>query len=137
MHYETFIFCNKIHSTFLILNNHSLSKKTNSNWTLSRTGKLEKATCSWWWQHHRSKIQTFLKKNFFFLVPRTHFDDEYNQLYLREPKILLTTSRNSSSRLMNFLKVRKYFYFVSIKFFYRRWLWYCPTAYESTGEPMF
>lgn len=39
------------------------------------------------------------------LVPRTHFDDEYNELYIKEPKILLTTCRHASTRLINFMKV--------------------------------
>jgi len=40
-------------------------------------------------------------------IPRSIIDDEYNIDYLREPSILLTTSRNPSSRLTQFLKEMK------------------------------
>ncbi|XP_068664334.1 uncharacterized protein [Aristolochia californica] len=40
-------------------------------------------------------------------VPRTHIDDEYAEASERDPKILLTTSRNPSSRLTQFMKEMK------------------------------
>ncbi|XP_068659814.1 uncharacterized protein [Aristolochia californica] len=40
-------------------------------------------------------------------VPRTHIDDEYANASERDPKILLTTSRNPSSRLTQFVKEMK------------------------------
>jgi len=40
-------------------------------------------------------------------IPRMLIDDEYNIEFLKEPNILLTTSRNSSSRLTQFLKEMK------------------------------
>lgn len=49
------------------------------------------------------------------LIPRSHIDDEYSQIYLKYPKILITTSRNSSSRLTNFLKVLFYFKYLFIR----------------------
>lgn len=41
------------------------------------------------------------------LAPRTHIDDEYEEAKYRDPKLLMTTSRNSSQRLMQFLKEMK------------------------------
>ena len=35
-------------------------------------------------------------------IPRSKMDDEYATAYLREPKILITTCRHPSSRLMQF-----------------------------------
>lgn len=40
-----------------------------------------------------------------FLVPRTHIDDEYANASERDPKILITTSRNPSAPLTQFVKV--------------------------------
>lgn len=40
-------------------------------------------------------------------VPRTHIDDEYARAAEREPKILVTTSRDPSSRLVQFAKEMK------------------------------
>lgn len=37
-------------------------------------------------------------------VPRTHIDDEYAHAGERDPKILITTSRDPSSRLVQFAK---------------------------------
>ncbi len=39
-------------------------------------------------------------------VPRTHIDDEYARAGERDPKVLVTTSRDPSSRLTQFAKVR-------------------------------
>lgn len=39
------------------------------------------------------------------LEPTTHIDDEYSKAGMRDPKILITTSRDPSSRLMQFAKV--------------------------------
>lgn len=38
-------------------------------------------------------------------VPRTHIDDEYARAGEADPKVLLTTSRDPSSRLVSFAKV--------------------------------
>jgi hypothetical protein len=40
-----------------------------------------------------------------FSEPTTHVDDEYSKAGMRDPKILITTSRDPSSRLMQFAKV--------------------------------
>lgn len=40
-------------------------------------------------------------------VPRTHIDDEYANASEREPKVLITTSRDPSSRLIQFAKELK------------------------------
>ena len=40
-------------------------------------------------------------------VPRTHVDDEYARAGERDPKILVTTSRDPSSRLTHFAKELK------------------------------
>lgn len=40
-------------------------------------------------------------------VPRDHIDDEYARAEERDPKILLTTSRDPSSRLVQFAKEMK------------------------------
>lgn len=40
-------------------------------------------------------------------VPRTHIDDEYAHAGERDPKILITTSRDPSSRLIQFAKELK------------------------------
>lgn len=37
--------------------------------------------------------------------PTNHIDDEYSKAGMRDPKILITTSRDPSSRLMQFAKV--------------------------------
>jgi U3 small nucleolar ribonucleoprotein protein IMP4 len=34
------------------------------------------------------------------IAPRTHIDDEYNLEYLKTPKLLVTTSRHPSARLL-------------------------------------
>jgi hypothetical protein len=39
------------------------------------------------------------------LVPRSHIDDEYAKATERDPKILLTTSRDPSAPLTQFVKV--------------------------------
>jgi U3 small nucleolar ribonucleoprotein protein IMP4 len=39
------------------------------------------------------------------LVPKSHIDDEYEEAKYKDPKVMITTSRNPSSRLMNFQKV--------------------------------
>ena len=36
------------------------------------------------------------------MVARTHIDDEYEEAKYRDPKVLVTTSRNSSQKLMQF-----------------------------------
>lgn len=40
-------------------------------------------------------------------IPRSHMDDEYADAGVKEPRILLTTSRKPSSRLLQFLKELK------------------------------
>ena len=40
-------------------------------------------------------------------VPRSHIDDEYARAEERDPKILITTSREPSSRLTQFAKEMK------------------------------
>lgn len=40
-------------------------------------------------------------------VPRTHIDDEYAHAGERDPKLLITTSRDPSSRLVQFAKELK------------------------------
>lgn len=39
------------------------------------------------------------------IVPRSHIDDEYANATEKEPKILLTTSRDPSAPLTRFVKV--------------------------------
>jgi hypothetical protein len=39
-------------------------------------------------------------------VPRSHIDDEYAHAGEADPKVLVTTSRDPSSRLIQFAKVR-------------------------------
>ena len=39
------------------------------------------------------------------IVPRSHMDDEYEEAKYKDPKVLITTSRNPSSRLIQFQKV--------------------------------
>lgn len=39
-------------------------------------------------------------------IPRSKMDDEYATAYQRDPKILVTTCRNPSSRLVQFQKVK-------------------------------
>ena len=46
-----------------------------------------------------------IKLNLFNLVPRSHIDDEYAKATERDPKILLTTSRDPSAPLTQFVKV--------------------------------
>lgn len=36
------------------------------------------------------------------IVARTHIDDEYEEAKYRDPKVLVTTSRNASQRLVQF-----------------------------------
>lgn len=43
------------------------------------------------------------------LVPRSHIDDEYATAAIKDPKILLTTSRDPSQPLTQFVKVCYYF----------------------------
>ena len=38
------------------------------------------------------------------VVPRSHVDDEYSNMLYTDPQILITTSRDPSSRLLQFLK---------------------------------
>lgn len=52
---------------------------------------------------------SFLKTNSSFsslLEPLTHIDDEYAQAGLEDPRVLITTSRDPSSKLAQFAKVR-------------------------------
>lgn len=37
--------------------------------------------------------------------PASHFDDEYSRAGIMDPKILITTSREPSSKLLQFAKV--------------------------------
>ena len=39
------------------------------------------------------------------LIAKSHVDDEYEEAKYKDPKIMITTSRNPSNRLMNFQKV--------------------------------
>lgn len=41
------------------------------------------------------------------IVARTHVDDEYEEAKYRDPKVLITTSRNASQRLVQFQKELK------------------------------
>lgn len=41
------------------------------------------------------------------IVARTHVDDEYEEAKYRDPKVLVTTSRNASQRLTQFQKELK------------------------------
>lgn len=41
------------------------------------------------------------------IVARTHIDDEYEEAKYRDPRILITTSRNASQRLIQFQKEMK------------------------------
>lgn len=45
-----------------------------------------------------------VNKYSYYLVPRTHIDDEYANMLYTDPQILITTSRDPSSRLLQFLK---------------------------------
>lgn len=45
------------------------------------------------------------------LEPLTHVDDEYDRAGIEDPKILITTSRNPSSKLLQFSKVSNVFFF--------------------------
>lgn len=38
------------------------------------------------------------------IIPRTHMDDEYANMIYSDPQILITSSRDPSNRLMQFLK---------------------------------
>eukprot|EP00002_Diphylleia_rotans_P040663 TRINITY_DN9700_c0_g1_i1.p1 TRINITY_DN9700_c0_g1~~TRINITY_DN9700_c0_g1_i1.p1 ORF type:complete len:287 (-),score=63.99 TRINITY_DN9700_c0_g1_i1:116-976(-) len=44
------------------------------------------------------------------MIPKTHIDDEYAQAGTVEPKILITTSHDPSSRLIQFVKELKYIF---------------------------
>ena len=39
------------------------------------------------------------------IAQRSHVDDEYEEAKYKDPKVMVTTSRDPSSRLMNFQKV--------------------------------
>ena len=41
------------------------------------------------------------------IAARTHIDDEYEEAKYRDPKVLITTSRNASNRLVQFQKELK------------------------------
>ena len=49
------------------------------------------------------------------IVARTHIDDEYESAKYQDPKVLITTSRNPSPRLMKFLKELKLLFPNSIR----------------------
>ena len=40
-----------------------------------------------------------------FADPKSHIDNEYSQAGVRDPKIIITTSRDPSSKLLQFAKV--------------------------------
>lgn len=42
----------------------------------------------------------------FFTEPTTHIDNEYSRAGIQDPKIIITTSRDPSSKLLQFAKVR-------------------------------
>ena len=41
--------------------------------------------------------------------PTTHIDNEYSRAGVQDPKIVITTSRDPSSKLLQFAKVRVFF----------------------------
>jgi len=49
------------------------------------------------------------------IVARTHIDDEYESAKFQDPKVLITTSRSPSQRLMQFLKEVKLIFPNSIR----------------------
>jgi hypothetical protein len=44
----------------------------------------------------------------FFKDPTTHIDNEYARAGIQDPKIVITTSRDPSSKLLQFAKVRRH-----------------------------
>lgn len=49
---------------------------------------------------------TFLPCHSASTEPMTHIDDEYSQAGVEDPRVLITTSRDPSSKLSQFAKVR-------------------------------
>lgn len=50
-----------------------------------------------------------------YIAPASHVDDEYARAGLTDPKIFITTSRDPSSRLVQFSKVKiRHLYFIII-----------------------
>ena len=45
-----------------------------------------------------------------FADPTSHVDNEYSRAGMQDPKIIVTTSRDPSSKLMQFAKVNVLFY---------------------------
>jgi U3 small nucleolar ribonucleoprotein protein IMP4 len=59
-------------------------------------------------------------------APETHLDDEYRKAGINDPKIVVTTSRDPSSRLTQFAKVRR-----------KRCSFLFPFLFLSSEEPCF
>jgi hypothetical protein len=55
----------------------------------------------------RFTIRVIATKLEFRLEPGTHIDDEYAKAGIQDPKIIITTSRDPSSRLLQFSKVSR------------------------------
>lgn len=91
---------------------------------MSLTG-LTRETCKVWLSYNwfgynilsifnfQGKIDAILSidvwypdSDYIYVVPRSTIDDEYANAADRDPKILLTTSRNPSAPLTQFVKVR-------------------------------
>jgi hypothetical protein len=63
-------------------------------------------------------MQTFLVHScgqWLVQVQRTHEDDEYAHAGETDPKVLITTSRSPSSRLVQFSKVRAYLFLAVVQ----------------------
>ena len=75
------------------------------------------------------------------LEPSTHIDDEYSRAGIMDPKIVITTSRDPSSKLLQFAKVSdvwpcKIDFNSNWALIYRRCVWFSPILIESIVETM-
>lgn len=75
------------------------------------------------------------------LEPSTHIDDEYSRAGIMDPKIVITTSRDPSSKLLQFAKAsdvrfRMVEFYLNWALIYRRCAWSSLIRIESIEETM-
>lgn len=61
-----------------------------------------------------SLMQSHVDNLFFFAEPETHIDSEYSRAGIADPKIVITTSRDPSSKLLQFAKVFSVYHLVPL-----------------------
>lgn len=112
------LFCHKLYFFF--------RKSPSSNWRTQRSSAASETTGIWWWRGRRLSYYFWEKEILYWVsIPfcviinvfiyvylgpvctgvSSHMDDEYKWAGVEDPKLMVTTSRDPSSRLKMFAKV--------------------------------